>query len=755
MDNTSLRRMLLAGLMLVAAATTQGQTVTTMGKDFWVTFMQNYSVTADSVECYLLISGPRACTGTAGNPATGWDTTFNVTPGEVTTVTLPHAAHCYTEATTTPTATGIHVETTDTVSVYGSNYMAYSFDATAVYPTPVLGWEYIVQTYGPTVWSSEFVVLAVEDSTLITVTPTENCHGDIQAGSTIAMPLMQGETFLFITDSSSSDLSGSTITTNGKRVAVFTGNQCATIPATYAACDHLYEQLPPVDYWGRKFVITNSSTRSADVFRITSSGNNCHIYIDGQYRSTLQARQTAEYSITESQEALYVETTQPALVNLFEVGGEYGGDNGDPSMVLINPVEQQMSKVTFATLPSTTNLTHYANIVTSTHATGAMRLDGQPIGGQFHTVGGNADFSYARIELAAGTHTLNNSGSGFLAHIYGLGSWESYAYTTGSNAINQRRQIMVDDKRVYTGGSIVCCPSDSTKLALRSDYEMEEVCWLLGDGDTACADSLYHHYNPGTYRIKAVVAYYPFATSELYRDTLAITLVISPRDTSFDTVICCRQTYLWNDQVLTSSGYYEAHLPNVMGCDSVATLRLDMSDTVHAIITAQPPFFDQDRRQLTFANRSTGNVEEKRWSVWIDEAPQEVKQNDNIVVDVPLTADSVTAWLDVSNEHCADTDTVVIYAYNEKIFFPNAFTPSLPTNNTFRCLATGVLDYEIWIYARNGDLVFHSTDIQEGWDGTHEGTPCPQGVYVFTCKYTTELIRDSRQQQTHSIMLLR
>ena len=64
------------------------------------------------------------------------------------------------------------------------------------------------------------------------------------------------------------------------------------------------------------------------------------------------------------------------------------------------------------------------------------------------------------------------------------------------------------------------------------------------------------------------------------------------------------------------------------------------------------------------------------------------------------------------------------------------FTPSLESNSFFKADTTAVSDFELWIYDRRGDLVFHTTDIEQGWDGTHDGKPCPQGSYPYVVTYT-------------------
>ena len=108
---------------------------------------------------------------------------------------------------------------------------------------------------------------------------------------------------------------------------------------------------------------------------------------------------------------------------------------------------------------------------------------------------------------------------------------------------------------------------------------------------------------------------------------------------------------------------------------------------------------------------------------------------------VDLGGDSVGITMTTCNrlDCCADT-LVKLPVVTEGIWFPNAFTPGLndSDNNRFRIISTfPLLQFEIYVYNRNGLLVFTSTDPDEGWDGTDmNGHACPQGAYVYYYRYS-------------------
>ena len=63
---------------------------------------------------------------------------------------------------------------------------------------------------------------------------------------------------------------------------------------------------------------------------------------------------------------------------------------------------------------------------------------------------------------------------------------------------------------------------------------------------------------------------------------------------------------------------------------------------------------------------------------------------------------------------------------------------------------------EIFIYNREGLLVYHSDDYSTGWDGqSQDGTPCPQGNYVWKLVYRAVDLPHSDRIEAGSVLLLR
>lgn len=87
---------------------------------------------------------------------------------------------------------------------------------------------------------------------------------------------------------------------------------------------------------------------------------------------------------------------------------------------------------------------------------------------------------------------------------------------------------------------------------------------------------------------------------------------------------------------------------------------------------------------------------------------------------------------------------------------PNAFNPnsSSELNRTFTFFAEpaeNIYRFKMYIYNRWGQLVFETNDINQGWDGTQNGSPCNSGEYVWVVYY-----EDGNGQMTNkgTVMLI-
>jgi gliding motility-associated-like protein len=70
-------------------------------------------------------------------------------------------------------------------------------------------------------------------------------------------------------------------------------------------------------------------------------------------------------------------------------------------------------------------------------------------------------------------------------------------------------------------------------------------------------------------------------------------------------------------------------------------------------------------------------------------------------------------------------------------FMPTAFTPNGDhLDDIFHVLGNCLATAHMTVFNRWGERVFESTELHEGWDGTHQGQTCPQDVYMWQVDVT-------------------
>ena len=91
---------------------------------------------------------------------------------------------------------------------------------------------------------------------------------------------------------------------------------------------------------------------------------------------------------------------------------------------------------------------------------------------------------------------------------------------------------------------------------------------------------------------------------------------------------------------------------------------------------------------------------------------------------------------------------------SKEIFVPNTFTPNGDgRNDQLKVYGNYLATMEFRVFNQWGELIFFTTDINKGWDGTHKGVAQPIGVYTYTLKVVLQ--DNSIKVKTGSINLIR
>lgn len=88
------------------------------------------------------------------------------------------------------------------------------------------------------------------------------------------------------------------------------------------------------------------------------------------------------------------------------------------------------------------------------------------------------------------------------------------------------------------------------------------------------------------------------------------------------------------------------------------------------------------------------------------------------------------------------------------LFVPNAFVPNgNGINDYFRAYGVGINAFKMKIMDRNGNVVFETTNMEEGWSGDYQNRPAPAGTYLYHIVYTG--IEGETKTKTGTLTLIR
>lgn len=191
---------------------------------------------------------------------------------------------------------------------------------------------------------------------------------------------------------------------------------------------------------------------------------------------------------------------------------------------------------------------------------------------------------------------------------------------------------------------------------------------------------------------------------------------------------------------------YSVLVTDENGCS--AAVQVYISHFPLPFVQTSPDYygFQGDEVNLT-ANGSSANGS-YTWS------PTEYLSCVNCQSPTSFTQETITYVVDYVDENgCSASDDVTIY-FEGIIYLPNTFTPDgNKFNETFFAQGGNIVEFNIQIYNRWGELIFEGFDFNDHWDGTYNGLICPDGTYIWKVKYKD--VMDKEKQLVGHVNLLR
>ncbi len=392
--------------------------------------------------------------------ATGTVTQASVRAGELEVLEIRQSTYSITGSELSSKA--LRVSSTVPITAYQFNPLdnsgtPYSNDASLLLPSGSLGTDYLVMARHHNEYSDwlhgnfdmygAMTIAAMEEgTTTVTVRPTFAVRpgGGIpsfQIGQETTFELDQFELINLETTTDRQDPTGTTVVAD-QPVAVFGGSPCTFIPDDVWACDHLEEQIFPLQSWGTHVVAPKTYPRTTlvgtsgiedDYFRFLASEDGTVIDIQPPIPQSPLHLDSGEFVEIASSSDFVASSDKPFLLGQFIVGEDeiasgWTSGIGDPAFMLIPPSEQYRNDYIILVPDAYAN--NFASIFCEAGTT--VTIDGTPIAPQDFDTVDDGTYERAWVELRAGVYRVEGD-SPFGIMVYGYDQYVSYGYAGGLN----------------------------------------------------------------------------------------------------------------------------------------------------------------------------------------------------------------------------------------------------------------------------------------------------------------------------------
>jgi gliding motility-associated-like protein len=484
------------------------QNISNEGTEFWLCFPAHVPSGNNLASLSVFITSKSNTSGTVSCGA--FSQKFSVTANQVTEVVVDRFPS-YLNGPGVFINRGIKVLIDDgkpKAVVYGHVFAGLRSAATLVLPKLALGQKYFAISYdqnqGSNIGVSQFQIVCVEPDTKINITPRIN--GVLKPSFSITLNNV-GDVYQYQSDF---DITGSYIEVDAsssscKRFAAFSGSSALGIlspgcnppgdgtpfaPAEQrTSYDPLFQQLYPLESWGKTFPLVPFFDRNTgSIYRVMASEDNTTIVING---ATKVINRGEFYTTSPITTVSLITADKPVTVAQYALS-QYCADSrnrgnnarpSDPDMVILNPLEYSIKDVTMYSALKQDIRDQYLNVVIPNGGVASFVINGVSNSNMFSAIPGNANYSYAQIDLKRiGGSSFNlKSNMAFNAVAYGFGDYESYSYSAGTNLASS---IFINAVRPSTDEIITnACRDEVFDFRLVLPYMASKLIWTLEQGD--------------------------------------------------------------------------------------------------------------------------------------------------------------------------------------------------------------------------------------------------------------------------------
>ena len=735
-DRIKIGGLLLIGLILSFRISAQSNE----GTRFWFAFLQHRDQN-NSKKC--IITSKSNTTGTIEIPSINWRRNFSVNANSVFIADIPDESELIGSERITQQA--VLVTTEKPSSVYIHQYFTFRADAALVLPLESLGNNYYIMTYRGYQnidghYPSEFLIVGTEDGTTVQLNYSCNTAGGKKKGEKHSIALNRGETIQIQAATVSDDLTGSLVQAN-KSIAVFSGNRWTQIPNGNGNRDNLLEQMYPVEVWGKQFVAVPTKFTTVDRYRILASDDNTSIQFYGNNvpgNLLLNKGQWKEFELRAN--PALIQSSKPIMVAQFLVGGNSIGLNGlgDPSMVLLNSVEQMRDTVTIYNSPFENIERQFINLICLTKDTGNLRIDGKGIlqsGNQFQFIGLKNEYAFSQLSVNQGPHIISSGGCGVIAIAYGYGSAESYAYGGGANFYKFNNLPITDGT----------CLGDSLEFNSGLPSSRFKVSWELGDGKIFNSHSFKYSYDKlGSYRVKLII--HDVCNNKVDSSEKLIQITLRENLIAYPDTLICEGSDVQLMAFDKSGSQYNWSGPNNFHSDQQNPTLSSVTKNHEGQYTVVGTYagcatYPRNIEILISENPKPNLGQDTFFCPALEPIEISTKTNDKIIWDDgtfnetrPIDREGLYFVKLINENNCTGVDSIrILEKCPFSVFVPNVFSPNGDgINDYFVTSGMYIESFRMEIYTRWGEKMFFTTDQSIGWNGhSANGKLALPGTYIY------------------------
>lgn len=510
-------------------------------------------------------------------------------------------------------------------------------------------------------------------------------------------------------------------------IVINVGNWCGSVGTTSSNQDIGADQIVPVPYLGTEHILVEGiGDPSQERGFVVAHYPNTQVYLNGSATpaATLQPgqwfmTQNSDYTGTPHSN-LFLQTSEPAYIYQFLAGS---ASQSTPGMNFIPPISCGMPN-TVDEIPSIQtigNTTYTGGIFAITEAGAELLIDGVLQSGPV-AVDGYPGWETYRILNLTGDITVESTGP-VAVGLFGSSADAGFSgYYSG---------FSLNINAAFDAPASVCWGDDAFVEFAGDTVGGGTLTWDFGGLDVDELGNDLFEINteiPGAYPISLYVE------GDLCADNSSQTVTFYPPYSGATAANACGE-FLWNGETYDETGIYTATLSSVTGCDSIATLTLDVMPIPTPLMTDYSDdtlVYCPGPGSLLFG-WAADPLYQIQWTHWPEGASDSLALPDPTnavpylgpglyVIDYatgPPCNFSATGHIQVAIEDC-------------EIIIPNVFSPNADGDND-RFRIGGLHNIEgvrMQIFNRWGSLLHADLDFgrSAGWDPRDDAS---EGTYYF------------------------